>query len=447
MTLFKRRFLALLFFVIFFLSIPPLILVTSGVFYNITKKSFEKTGLLVVSSIPEGATVNFNNEPPKRGIDMFIPWETGEIILTPERVTYLFPGVYTLKIEKENFLPFERTIEIQSGKTTFVEDILLLPSAPPVQIVEASFLALSPDGTTFVTIDTTGTLFIIDSETDITLYSATGIKIPEKIHFLEDTHVLLRYMKGSILIDITSQNQIALASLNADSEFHIDSKNPDIFYWENNNSLNSYRTKIIEAPLSTLRSDFSSTSFHVYDNEVWWIFNSNLIKGSEKINKPSNLILNKVVGFSKNFVFVKTAKSTLYALHTGSLVWFPIEGDSGNDVNELLHEEGSTIYFRGDFAIGSIDTNTLESSLINRFGEQTVSFDTISLLQDKKIYIITTDSSVKILDVFSSEQILSDIYNADSVISTAYNEKDKTLLIVSREDEKSLLLEYRINTE
>lgn len=49
---------------------------------------------------------------------------------SPARIRTVFPGTHTVRIEKNDFLTFEKTISVEPQKTSFVTDIVLFPDAP-----------------------------------------------------------------------------------------------------------------------------------------------------------------------------------------------------------------------------------------------------------------------------------------------------------------------------
>ena len=133
MTLRSRRIIYLSFILIFVIITPIVILYTAGYRYNFQKHKIQKTGILILRSEPTGATIYLNGELRK---------ET-----TPARIANLLPDDYTIRVEKENFFPWQKTLPVQSNLTTFAEDVLLFEKNLPGQVVETNseLFSLSPN--------------------------------------------------------------------------------------------------------------------------------------------------------------------------------------------------------------------------------------------------------------------------------------------------------------
>lgn len=134
MTLRSRRIVYITFIAIFLLITPVIILYTAGYRYNFQKHKIQKTGIFILKSEPVGASVYLNGK---------LRSET-----TPARIANLLPGDYAIKIEKENFYPWQKNLPMESRLTTFAENIFLFKKNLPLEVVEtgSEFFSLSPNG-------------------------------------------------------------------------------------------------------------------------------------------------------------------------------------------------------------------------------------------------------------------------------------------------------------
>lgn len=82
------------------------------------KIEFNGTGLLVTKSVPDGAQVLIN----------------GKLKTATDNTINLAPGQYDVKIFKEGYFPWEKTIKIQTEVVTKAE-ALLIPSAPKLESI------------------------------------------------------------------------------------------------------------------------------------------------------------------------------------------------------------------------------------------------------------------------------------------------------------------------
>ncbi len=168
MTLRSRRIIYIIFILLFLVITPTIILYTTGYRYDFRKHKIQKTGILILKSKPEGGQIYLNNKFRKE--------------VTPARIANLLPGDYAIKIEKENYYPWEKTLPVLSRLTTFAENVFLFKKSLPAKILDGeidSFL-LSPDKQKMVylqTIDTGKEIWLLDLKTSkkFLLY-----RLPEK---------------------------------------------------------------------------------------------------------------------------------------------------------------------------------------------------------------------------------------------------------------------------
>lgn len=92
---------------------------------------FEKTGMLIVDSKPNGANIFLNEQ--KQNKSFLINWGKNEI-KTPAKIKNLAPGKYTLRLEKEGYWPLEKEVEIRSGQTSFAEDFIIFKKSLPLNL-------------------------------------------------------------------------------------------------------------------------------------------------------------------------------------------------------------------------------------------------------------------------------------------------------------------------
>jgi len=117
-----RRLIRRTFIAAFFIVAPAIILSTAGYRYNFLRQRFERTGVMLVESRPEGASVVLNGKPQKSE--------------TPARLQKLSPGPYAVRVEKPGYHAWEKSVAVQSRVTTFLNEISLFRETAPVLFVE-----------------------------------------------------------------------------------------------------------------------------------------------------------------------------------------------------------------------------------------------------------------------------------------------------------------------
>lgn len=118
-----RRLIRRTFIAAFFIIAPAIILSTAGYRYNFSRQRFERTGVLIVESRPEGGSVSLNG---KLQDDQ-----------TPARLQKLSPGPYAVRVEKPGYHAWEKAVTVQSRDTTFLNDISLFLESAPALFAEA----------------------------------------------------------------------------------------------------------------------------------------------------------------------------------------------------------------------------------------------------------------------------------------------------------------------
>lgn len=108
-----RRLIAAAFILVFLIAAPLLVLYTAGLRWNFKKWSLQKTGSIYIEIEPKDAGILING----KRIDQKIP----------TIINALTPDAYNIKVEKENYISWERNIEVLPEKTSIIKNIILLP--------------------------------------------------------------------------------------------------------------------------------------------------------------------------------------------------------------------------------------------------------------------------------------------------------------------------------
>lgn len=124
--------LSILTFVIIVLASVITILYARGYQFNPRSGDIVKTGILVVGSQPDGAVVYIDGRLTSA---------------TNTTLSYLIPKTYHVRITKEGYLPWEKTVQVKQELVTKIE-ALLWPTSPelkPLTFTGARNPVLSPD--------------------------------------------------------------------------------------------------------------------------------------------------------------------------------------------------------------------------------------------------------------------------------------------------------------
>ncbi len=144
-----RDYLLIVFVILFVFITVVTSLYASGYKFNLSwppkfNRLLQKTGMLAVATNPERAVIYLNDKPQK---DLSIkPWRN-DYLLTPTKIKNILPGEYELRLEQNGYWPYKQKIWINSGETTFVEDVNLFRENLPLLVLSTplSDLNLSLD--------------------------------------------------------------------------------------------------------------------------------------------------------------------------------------------------------------------------------------------------------------------------------------------------------------
>ncbi|MFA6131732.1 MAG: PEGA domain-containing protein [Patescibacteria group bacterium] len=213
-----RNLIFFLFLGLFLISAPVVVLYTAGFRLNPDRLALVKTGLFSVSSEPKGATVFIDGVPTEQ--------KTNAIIKN------IIPGEHVIRLEKTDFLPWEKKLEIKANETTFVSKVeLFLDFEPTVKIATTySVYAL----------DETGEKIAFTSSTDgwVEIWSKLLLSGEEKIllrlsktDFDEISLSWSLFDEETLIIKETKNSKVTWRSVTQDGQSEILSDNPALI-WE-----------------------------------------------------------------------------------------------------------------------------------------------------------------------------------------------------------------------
>ena len=153
-----RRKIFYLLIAVFVIIAPFLIAYALGYTFDFTKRSIAKIGAIFVKSSTTNLSVYLNNEFQKN-TSIF----SGGALLTT-----LEPNTYLVRLERSDYQPWSKTVEVDSGMVTEIRNILLIPN-PLVYATstsdEISYLAATASDTYGYRLDSKNNLFYTTSNT------------------------------------------------------------------------------------------------------------------------------------------------------------------------------------------------------------------------------------------------------------------------------------------
>ena len=140
-----RRFL-FYFFLLAFLVITPLLSLYAAGYKFSSGFKIQKTGLFVIESQPANAYIYLNDKIQKKFLNSLFSRQD-QAITTPVKIKGILPGEYEVRLEKNGYWPWQKKLKIDSGQTSYAQDIILFKKDIPLLIVPNKFkhIAISPN--------------------------------------------------------------------------------------------------------------------------------------------------------------------------------------------------------------------------------------------------------------------------------------------------------------
>ena len=129
-----RRAVYVFFIIVFLIVTPLIVLYSQGYRYNFKRGKVQKTGILIISSIPKSADIYLNNQLVTQD-------------QTPARLEKLLPADYEIKLAKEGYHNWTKKLQLNENSTTFAEDVILWKNNWPIQLAPNNIIEwlASPD--------------------------------------------------------------------------------------------------------------------------------------------------------------------------------------------------------------------------------------------------------------------------------------------------------------
>jgi hypothetical protein len=164
-----RRIVLWTFIVAFAVVAPAVVFYTSGYRWNAKKGVVERNATLIVDSVPSGASVVLNG---------IVTHET-----TPITLQDVTPGTYRIRIEKDGYFPWEKTLEVRPERVTFITNLWLWPRREPDQLTEETTIAmaLSWNERVLAALETTSSGSVLLFRDATTLKNIAKARIPGRV--------------------------------------------------------------------------------------------------------------------------------------------------------------------------------------------------------------------------------------------------------------------------
>lgn len=129
MTFARRKFYFYFLCIIFLIASPAVILYSQGYAINLTTLALVKTGGIFIATTPKGVLVYVNNQ--LNSTTSALP-----LLAQGKLVSRLLPADYTVKIEKSDYLSWDKKLKVEAQLVTEARNIFLVPKERKVHTIE-----------------------------------------------------------------------------------------------------------------------------------------------------------------------------------------------------------------------------------------------------------------------------------------------------------------------
>jgi len=435
MTLRFRRFLYI-FFILLFLILTPLVWLYAAGYKIKNGWQIQKTGMLVLETEPKGAKIFINNEP-KQQILKKIFLEENSYITTPAKIKSLLPGKYNIKLEKKNYWPWEKKIEIESGKTTYFENIKLFKNDLPQILAEGQFIEsyLSPNKKYVALIKNEQINFLNIEDKKLENYLINKSIFNENFPQAENpwSSDNKKIIIKNLVFDVENFQKPVAINTSDNNEINNlkwaeDSKK---IYYSNQEGINYFDTDS-----EKIKNIIESNS--IYD----YLIKNNLIYSLEKINQSTVVNIyridqNSTVGkinlppYSYKFINPNHKYINLYDEEYKILYLVdPFSNlkplvDIINDVNETYWINDDTLLYNNSFEIWMLNLSAGDKKLVIRISSE---IKDIIWYPAGRYIIYTTEKNINILEIANDNKCCTTkIIEAESIENISLDKEGETL--------------------
>jgi len=419
-----RDYLLIIFIILFIVMTGGISLYASGYKFNLSwplkfNRLLQKTGMLAVATEPSRSLIYLNDKLQK---DLSLkPWKK-DYLLTPTKIKNILPGEYELRLEQTGYWPYKQRIFINSGETTFVEDVNLFKENIPLIIFATpeSEIALSPDKKH---------LYLQAAKKIITLKTEQI----RGLNFTETTKGLWlknnKLLAAGIIFDPTKENNDVNYAVLIGAEatnWYFEEASGHLYY-QNKNSLN--RLDINKKTNSLLLSGGDYLAYLPRGERLFTIVkDKNQIRLQAHSLKDSKLESESILPNSGHYLFVNDIPNflaiyddqnkTLYIfdednLSNGSTVIKNIKNWAAND---------KYLVYTNDFEIYIFNLSSSRADLVTRRSEE---IEKIIWNAASNYLIFSGPTTINVLDFKNGNATL--LFRAEKIASPVFDEKNNNL--------------------
>jgi hypothetical protein len=418
-----RDRLFFIFVIVFVIMTILTSLYASGYKFNLSwplkfNRLLQKTGMLNVATIPKNAYIFLNNKQQTGAVFSLIK---KDFLTTPNKIKNLLPGEYTLRLERDGYWPYERKIRIDSGQTTFAEDINLFRSDSPLLINNDLSAPLISGNGRYLYLKASGQIINLKDD------SLSPIKVEANTegHWIKNGDKL--FVGGKILDPGNNSLQDLTTVVGTGAVTWYYSDNDDHVYYSNFYSINRLETGNKTA--TTLLKDENYLSYEPRGETIFAVVKAGnkLILKSYALKTGTKLEELELPAVG-NYTFKQESANYLCLYDDKNLTLYLIDPTSIKNTTVIKGIKswswinGDELIYNTDWEINTFNIKTGQSALITRVSE---ALNNIIWHRGGRYFIFSTTTSLSAADLQTGT--VTSITHADNITHPVLDEKNNLL--------------------
>ncbi|MFZ2390500.1 MAG: PEGA domain-containing protein [Minisyncoccales bacterium] len=285
MTKRTRTVLFILMVLVFAVIAPGIIMYSQGYRFDVKKMRFLETGGIYIKTMPSDAIVTIDNDYKNRTSGF-----SKDVL-----IQNLLPENHNIKIEKENYYSWEKTLEVKEKKVTEAKYIILFPDEMPFTSIDNDVKNFYPfpDNNKILLLTVSNELLSYDSEKKETQKILSKTQTPYNISDISFSttgkRALIKTSTGLHYLLNTETSTISLIKSMSSKTQNVvfDSNNEGSFFYQSNNLI--YRINADKQATPRLFKKDTVSAFAINGNDVYSFENGLLYKDNILLNTNETL--------------------------------------------------------------------------------------------------------------------------------------------------------------
>jgi hypothetical protein len=396
MNIWHRRIVYVFFIGVFLIVAPLIILYTQGYRYNFERRTVQKTGIMIVSSIPRKADIYLNNTRYAER-------------QTPAKIERVLPGDYEIRLEKEGYHTWQKRLPVFENGSTFAEKVILWKKSMPTIISSTPITAWQQQAGRgeIALLDSNGSLSTLSPER-AQITSATNINANEP----RDLKWSASQKKILSKIETTQNTQCEIISFEIFKNPTIQKLPPEYIncFWDYSNDAIIYGAKKNKGlwRFDTFTKNEQLVGYATNTNAL--LIKDNIIYSHDGASVWRQNITNALI---EKITDIACVKCQLIQTNSHYLLLQDADREQIHFINENNQQKiatisaksinwlsGSVLLFYNNWEIWIYDLNKDQPELITRFGTPVIS--AVWHPEGRHIFL-TTNNEIKVIELDNRE--------------------------------------------